>query len=220
MPESLDNAAGERMDLDDYYADFERHFWHVKEFWKLERGQTFAEPGDESWQAFNSGDWGLSMRRLAERRSDLLDYHRQASQAGVATWRIRVVEKPFSAYLQWELNLLKIRDETGGPIRILDVAEVAEFEEEGPLPEIYTLDDQVMYQAIYDDQGVLAYALKYNDPDLIRRSRQFIRRLYDRGELISSYFAREIAGLPPARPESPLPSGYLIETGRPRPIRS
>ena len=47
MPESLDNAAGERMDLDDYYADFERHFWHVKEFWKLERGQTFAEPGDE-----------------------------------------------------------------------------------------------------------------------------------------------------------------------------
>lgn len=220
MLELLDGAVGTRMDLDDYYRDFERHFWQVNEFWKLERGQTFAEPGDASWEAFNQGDWAESLRRLEIRRSDLLSYHRQAAEAGVSTCRIRVVEEPLSAYLQWELNLLKIRDETGGPIRVIDASEVAEFEADGPLPELYTLGDAVMYQAIYDDRGVLAYALKYTDAQLIGRSRDFIRRLYERGEPVGSYFEREVKALPPARPEHPLPAGYLDETGRPGPIRS
>jgi hypothetical protein len=220
MPEPLGDAVGERMYLDDYYRDFERHFWQVSEFWKLERGQSFAEPGDASWEAFNQGDWAESMRRLEIRRSDLLTYHRQADDAGVSTRRIRVVERPLSAYLQWELNLLKIRDETGGPIRVIDRSKVAEFEIDEPLPEIYTLGDTVMYQAIYDRSGVLAFALKYTDTELIKRSRDFIRRLYERGEPIGSFFRREVGGLPPASPELPLPDGYLAETGRPGPIRS
>jgi hypothetical protein len=220
MPEPLNGAVGQRMELDDYYADFERHFWRVREFWKLERGQTFAEPGDDSWEAFNRGDWTESMRRLENRRADLLSYHRQASEAGVSTRRIRIVEKPLSAYLQWELNLLKIRDETGGPIRVIDGSDVAGFEADGPLPEIYTLGDHVMYQAVYDEMGVLEYALKYTDPELVGRSRDFIRRLYDRGEPISGYFTREVDSLPPARPERPLPDSYLADAGRPGPIRS
>jgi hypothetical protein len=220
MPKPLDGAVGQRMELDDYYADFERHFWRIHEFWKLECGQTFAEPGDDSWEAFNRGDWTESMRRLEIRRDDLLRYHRQASEAGVSTHRVRIVEKPLSAYLRWEFNLLRIRDETGGPIRVIDRSEVAEFEADGPLPEIYTFDDQVMYQAIYDDSGVLEYALKYTDSELIGRCQDFIHRLYDRGEPIRSYFSRELEGLPPARPERPLPDGYLDEAGRPGPIRS
>jgi hypothetical protein len=220
MPEPLNGAVGTCMDLDDYYSDFEHHFWQVSEFWKLERGQTFAEPGDVSWEAFNRGDWAQSMRLLENRRSDLLSYHRQAVEAGVSTRRIRIVEQPLSAYLQWELNLLTIRDETGGPIRVIDASGVAEFETDGPLPEIYTLGDAVMYQAIYDESGVLAYALKYTDAELVGRSRDFIRRLYERGEPIGGYFEREVKGLPAAHPEFPLPAGYLDETGRPGPIRS
>jgi hypothetical protein len=143
----------------------------VREFWKLERGQTFAEPGDASWEAFNRGEWAESMHRLEVRRDDLLSYHREASEAGVSTYRIRVVEKPLSAYLQWELSLLKIRDETGGPIRVISRSEVAEFETDGPLPEIYAFGDQVMYQAVYDYSGVLECALKYTDLGLVARSR-------------------------------------------------
>jgi uncharacterized protein DUF6879 len=220
MPEPLHGAVGVRIELDDYYADFERHFWRVREFWKLERGQTFAEPGDASWEAFNRGEWTKSMHLLEARRDDLLGYHREASEAGVSTYRIRVVDRPLSAYLQWELNLLKIRDETGGPIRVIGHAEVAELETDGPLPDIYTLGDQVMYEAVYDGSGVLEYTLKYTDPGLIAQSRDFIRRLYERGEPIGSYFEREVKGLPPARPERPLPDGYLDDAGRPGPIRS
>ena len=57
-----DDAVGERLELPEYYADFQRNFRHAREFWKLERGQVFAEPGDASWEAFDAGDWDEAMR--------------------------------------------------------------------------------------------------------------------------------------------------------------
>jgi uncharacterized protein DUF6879 len=221
MPRPLGDAVGERLELPAYYADFQREFRHAKEFWKLERGQVFAEPGDPSWEAFDAGDWDEAMRLLEERRQDLKRYHKETTAAGTQTGRIRIVSLPVTPYLQWELHLLKVRDETGGPIRILDVSAVAEFEDRGPLPEIYTMDDTVMYQAVYDDRGVLEHALRYTSRPLVARCRDFIAGLYWRGEPIASFFAREIAGLPPPHPFAPaIPQDYLVRTGRPRPIRS
>lgn len=220
MPRPLGDMVGERLELPEYYADFQRDFEHAREFWKLERGQVFAEPGDASWEAFNSGDWDESMRLLEERRDDLKRYHDETAAAGTATCRIRIVALPPSPYLQWELQLLKVRDETGGPVRVLDESAVARLEDLGPLPDIYTMDRHVMYQAVYDELGVLAYALRYTDKPLVSRCRDFIAELYRRGEPIGSFFAREIAPLPPPRLAEQLPGDYLETTGRPRPIRS
>lgn len=221
MSRPLGGAVGRLMALEDYHADFERNFATTREFWKLERGQEFAEPGDASWEAFDRGDWEESMRLLEERRADLVDYHRETAAAGTYTRRIRIVSLPLTAYLQWELNLLKIRDETGGPIHVLSAADVRDLEDQGQLPEIYTMDDKVMYQAVYDDKGVLEAARRFDDPALIRRSRDFIAGLYQRGEPIGEFFRREVAHLPPARPAHPaIPRDYLQDTGRPGPIRS
>ena len=221
MPRPLDDAVGERMELPAYYADFQREFRHAKEFWKLEREQVFAEPGDVSWGAFDAGDWDEAMRLLEARRQDLKRYHKEITAAGTQTRRIRIVSLPPTPYLQWELHLLKIRDETGGPISILDVSAAAEFEDHGQLPEIYTMDDTVMYQAVYDDRGVLEYARRFTSRPLVARCRDFIADLYWRGEPIASFFAREIADLPPPQPfASAIPQDYLVRTGRPRPIRS
>ncbi|WP_217170545.1 hypothetical protein [Streptomyces sp. AC512_CC834] len=41
-----------------------------------------------------------------------------------------------------------------GPVRVTDAGRVAQYEEDGPLPEICTLGSQMTYQALYDDQGV------------------------------------------------------------------
>lgn len=221
MPRPLGDAVGERLELPEYYADFQRNFRRAREFWKLERGQVFAEPGDASWEAFDAGDWGEAMRLLEERRGDLKRYHAENAAAGTQTRRIRIVSLPVSPYLQWELHLLKVRDEAGGPIRILDASAIADVEDQGQLPDIYTMDDTVMYQAVYDGRGVLEHALRYVGRPLVGRCRDFIADLYGRGEPIDSFFAREIAHLPPPRPRSPaIPRDYLVQTGRPRPIRS
>jgi hypothetical protein len=221
MPRPLGGAVGERMELPAYYADFQENFAHTREFWKLERGQVFAEPGSASWEAFNRGDWETSLCLIENLREGLKRYHQETAEAGTSTYRIRIVSLPPTAYMQWELHVLKIRDETGGPIRILQAAAVADLEDDGPLPEIYTMDDDIMYQAMYDDHGVLECAFKYTDQPLIARCRGFIAGLYARGEPITSFFQREIAPLPPPRPGAPtISDDYLERTGRPRPIRS
>jgi hypothetical protein len=210
MPRPLGDAAGERMALPAYYADFQRHFARAREFWKLERGQVFAEPGDASWEAFDQGHWEESMRLLEDRREDLGKYHQENAEAGTITRRIRIVSLPVTPYLQWELHLLKIRDETGGPVRILQAVDVAGLEDQGPLPDIYTMDSAVMYQAVYDNHGVLEHALKYTGKALVGRCRAFIADLYDRGEPVSEFFQREIAPLPPPHPAEPaIPADYL-----------
>jgi hypothetical protein len=221
MPRPLDDATGKRLELSEYYADFRRNFRRARNFWKLERGQVFAEPGDPSWEAFDAGDWDEALRLLEERREDLKHYHTENTGAGTQTRRIRIVFLPVTPYLQWELHLLKVRDETGGPVRILHASAVADLEDQGQLPDIYTMDDTVMYQAVYDERGVLAYALRYTSRPLVVRCRDFIAALYDRGEPIRSFFEREIAQLPPPRPGAPsIPRDYLARTGRPQPIRS
>jgi hypothetical protein len=221
MPRPLGGATGDRWELSAYYADFRKNYAHAKEFWKLERGQVFAEPGDASWEAFDSGDWEKSMRLVEERREDLTQRYQQNAAAGRTSRRIRIVSLPPTAYLQWELHLLRLRDEVGGPIRILLDSEVAELEDQGPLPEIYTMDRDVMYQAVYDENGVLECALRYADTALVGRCRDFIADLYERGEQIASFFAREIENLPPARPAKPaIPRHYLEQVGRPYPGRS
>jgi hypothetical protein len=221
MSSVLAGAIGARMELSAYYADFLENFAHTREFWKLERGQVFAEPGNESWEAFDCGDWQESMRILEKSREHLGSYFRENAARGTQTRRIRIVSLPPTPYLQWELHVLRLRDELGEPMRILLDLDVVDLEDQGPLPEIYTMDTEVMYQAVYDGHGVLEHAVRYTDKTLVSRCRDFIAGLYGRGEPIGEFFQREIAHLPQARPEWPaIPHDYLERARRPRPIRS
>ncbi len=199
MSELLDGVSGERMDLDAYYADFEKHFWSITElgFWKIERQQTFQEPEYDSWVAFARGDWDESMRLLEAGRTDMEDYHRKVAQQGFVAARVRVVEEPISAYLQWELNALRIRDECGGSVHIVRPDQIAEFETDGPFPEIYTLGPNVMYEAVYDEDGILASVMRYADRKLIARCQRLIADLYEVGESLKQYFPRHVQPLPP-----------------------
>jgi hypothetical protein len=204
MPRPLGAAVGERLELAALYADSDKDFAHAREFWKLERGQAFAEPGNASWEAFARSDWDESLRLIEDFREGLTRYHRDTAAAGTSTYRIRIVSLPPTAYIQWELHVLRLRDETGGLTRVLLDTAVADLEDQGPLPDIQTMGRDVMYQPMYDANGVAEYGLRYTDNALVSRCRDFIADLYARGEPIGEFFAREIAHLPP--PQSPGPA--------------
>src|SRR5262249_53605547 len=221
MSNPLAGMIGERLELADYYADFERNFWVATSFWKLERGQTFAEPGNASWEAFDAGDWGKSLDLLEADRPALREYHERVAALGVEPRRVRIVEFPITPYLQWELHALAIRDECGGPVRVLPATDIADLEVGGPLPDVHTVGDEVMYEAVYDRNGVLKGARRYEGRDGVRRCRDLIVSLFDRAEPLADFFAREVAVLPmPHLGRRRLPDGYLERAGRPRPIRS
>jgi hypothetical protein len=218
MPRPLGGVDGERLELPAYYADFLAHYARSTEFWKLERGQVYAEPGNESWKAFDRGDWDEALRRIEVRRGTLVNENQEDAARGMHSWRVRIVALPPSDYLHWELYSLKVRDESGEPIRVLTDSDVAEAEDQGPLPDICTMDAGVMYQVIYDANGVIDHALRYTDEKLVRRCRDFIVDLYERGEPFGAFFRREIAPLPPPRPaRQAISHDYLEQAGRPRP---
>src|SRR5258707_9100582 len=100
MPRPLDGAVGERLELPAYYADFREHYDRAKEFWKLERGQVYAEPANRSWQAFDRGDWEES-RRISEEedRARWAEEQRRGALHGMVSRRIRIASLPPTDYL-------------------------------------------------------------------------------------------------------------------------
>jgi hypothetical protein len=201
MHDLFGGAAGERLELAAYNADFEKDLWSTSApgFWKLERQQFFKEPGNASWEAFNKGDWQESMRIIEAGRSDMRKYYRKIEECGFVNRRVRVVEQPIIPYLQWELHILRMRDQYGGKVRVVTAEQIADFERDNPLPEIYTHGTTVMYQAVYGDDGVLESARRFTDRDLVARCQRFIQDLYEIGQPLESFFVENVAALPPPR---------------------
>lgn len=168
--------------------------------WKLERSQVFTEAADDpAWQAFVSGDWLKSVAIFESERPDIQAEAEKYARQGSEFRRLRIAEQPVSAYLQWELQSLKILDESGMPIRVLDASAVRNFETSEQLPEIVIVGDQVLYQVRYDSQWSACGARRITDRDVIRQATADMAGLWAEAEPLAGYFAREIATLPPPR---------------------
>jgi hypothetical protein len=198
----LHGVAGEYLPLDEYLADFDRHFWRIAAlgFWKLERQQVFQEPNEESWRAFARGDWDAALAAISAKRPAFEQYYGRIARQGFVNRRVRIVERPITPYLHWEFHVLLLRHAHGGLTRVVPAERVSPSEKAGPLPEVYTLGTRVMYEAVYDDEDILTGARRYTDPDLIVRTQRFIADLYDLGEPLDVFFAREIEPLSPPLP--------------------
>ncbi len=198
MRELLDSAVGQWLELSDYLPDFDRHFWDVGAagFWKLERRQQFREPGYDTWEAFARGDWDESMRLLDAHRAAIAAEHQRLAKHGSTVNWVKVVEEPVTPYLQWELHVLRVREEHGSILRIIPPDRVAALETAGPLPEINVMGTEVLYELTYHDDAVNG-AWRYTDPGLVARVRRTIVDLHAAGEPLADYFSREIADLKP-----------------------
>ncbi|MDJ1131711.1 DUF6879 family protein [Streptomyces iconiensis] len=202
----LDISRGEHLSSHAYRQDFRDLRWSVdgRDCWKLERRQTFQEPSNASWQAFSRGDLVTASRLIERSRDGLTELGRTSERHRSHFFRVRVVEKPLTPYLRWELNSLRVRAELLGGIRVVSPEHLATTESEEPLPEIVTLAGHTLYQILYDAGGILEGAVRVTDSAAVTRWEEFIGELYERGEELESYCAREVpdlTGLPCSQPE-------------------
>jgi len=201
MLELLPERPAQTLPLDRYRRDFQEHFWETDVSWKLERQPTFREPGSPSWVAMARGDWARSMRLAEELRPSRAELQAKLDAHGIVQRRVRVVTRPLTPYLRWELHLLRIWAELGEEITVLPADRVHRLESGRPVPEVLVLGDEgspnpVMYEILYE-RGELAGARRFADPDLIAACRAEIAALWRAGETLTTYFDREVAGLPP-----------------------
>ncbi|MFS7873080.1 DUF6879 family protein, partial [Streptomyces asiaticus] len=143
------------------------------------------------------GDWEEALRLLADRRDTLAATAEEDERRGYAFHRVRVVERPLTPYVQWELHSQRQRAEYGQRIRIVPAEQVAASEDTGPLPEVVVLGGHTLFQVLYTEAGVANGAIRYTDRDLVERWENYIKALYAVGEEVISYFDREVAHLDP-----------------------
>lgn len=203
MPVSiLSQVSGEYLPLDDYVADFNQMADQLTEpIWKLERLQSFREPGTPSWEAFIEGRWDESLALFARLEDELREYYNGLTAHGVSCHRVRVVEPPLTPYLQWELRVLAVRARAGELPRVVLGEAVSDLESRyGRLPELVIFGATVGYVVDYDADGVARGADRFTDADALECCRSMIVELYERGENLRSFVHREVVSLPPPDP--------------------
>lgn len=192
---------GDRLTLDEYVADFDTRFWRLGRSgaWKLERQQEFRELDNASWDASEEGDWQRAVALLEADRDDIRQYQQKILDHGFEFRRVRIVEKPYSPYLIWELNSLMIRHQYGERIRVASADLIREFESDQPLPEIVVLGTETVYQVIYNHNGFGVGAKRSTIHRTVQSWRDFISTLHMRSEPLPDFFNREIVDLQPTR---------------------
>ncbi len=198
MIERVRGIPGEIFEEVQAYHDDANQYWErIDRFDKIERLQHFREPGNQSWEAFVSGRWAEAQQIRQRNRPTVIVEFAEDARRGIVSRRVRVVEIPVTAYLQWELYGLKLRSECGENIHIIDSKAVAMYETSGVIPELIFMDLLAMYEICYDKNGLLYGARKFTDPDLISGCQEDFDALYKQGEDLHAFFAREIEPLPP-----------------------
>lgn len=196
---ALASEPGVRLSRDAYHEHFRVRDTAIRDLdsWKLERRQDFQELNHPSWDAVGQGRWGEALRLIEDRRDALFASARESELRGNRFHRVRVVAKPLTPYVQWELHSHRQRAEIGTEqIRVVAPEQVAASESSGPLPEIVVLGGDTLYQVIYTEAGEPDGAIRYDDRDLTDRWAEYLKALYSVGEDVISYFDREVAHLP------------------------
>ncbi|MEV5827489.1 DUF6879 family protein [Spirillospora sp. NPDC052242] len=197
MLNRIPEIAGDALDHAAYHQDFARQIEDLGDvIWKLERSQFFRELNDPSWQAFTSGNWRRSLNLLEDDRDAVRTEARLNKRRGVKIRRVRVVERPLTPYVQWELYALRMLAEEGFDLAVLPAAELSELESGGPLPELVVIGKRVLYQVRYDPDWTPCGAKRITAPHVIRTAAMEIAHLYDKGEPLLDFFEREVAPLP------------------------
>lgn len=178
----------------EYLADFwDRYRDASGIFWKLERRQEFSEPDVPSWVAAVTGEWSRALALIGQMRAEVAEEF--AAVPGLRRHRVRIIERPVSAYLQWEMHVLRMRADEGEEVRIVDAALIHDQEQDSLFPELAVISGAA-YQILYTSEGVLDGALRSTDPSLVTLAETRAADLFREGEDIGSFFTREIAPLP------------------------
>lgn len=196
------------LSLEEYLEDFwsrYRRMGDASDFWKLERRQTFREPGNTSWEQFSIGNWDAAVELMADIPETTI---KEFAADGCRHRRIRVVQLPVSSYVHWELHVLLHRATTGERTRILTPQDVSDLETpERLLPEIVLLGRDALYEVIYSGDGEPVGAGRIDDPTVISGAHDELGRLARRGRNLPEFFEREIRHLPPPVHVEPDPDG-------------
>lgn len=142
-------------------------FWErtQEEWFKVELLQDYSGEDDgSSLRAWLNGDKEKSIRLIDKSKSDN-SWVKICRSSAARKIRIRITEKPYTPYLEWELTVYRLINIplAGEEIYLIPSEKVKNLR----LPEadFAIFDQKYVIQNYYSDQGKLAKADSYNESD-------------------------------------------------------
>lgn len=111
-----------RVSLDEFSSEFSEAWTQIKSrFLKLECWQRYQELGaNESQEAYNRGDIARAQELLKKEAEADRPLYEDIGRQGVDYARIRLVQRPLTSYMQYELLAYKIRAQMGENIEVVE----------------------------------------------------------------------------------------------------
>jgi hypothetical protein len=152
---------------------------------KVEALQYYNETGDPSWERLQEGDWdgavALLASVMAEERAELEPVIRR----GVKLTRLRIIERPLTAYVRWEFESYKLSMQLGEEIRVLDAAQLRDDES---LPDFILFDSDVLITLDYSPDGRYVAAHEFGPSGEIDKVIAVYDRLMRRATPLKDFF--------------------------------
>jgi hypothetical protein len=126
-------------------------------FEKFERLQTFQELELPSYRAWMEGDKTESRNLYFNTMPGSAEMYKNAAKRGISCTRVRVVERPFTPYLEWEMMTYQQTAKFGERIMIRDISEPsAENEDIRAGHDFLIFDKKHVFVNDYGENGIFA----------------------------------------------------------------
>jgi hypothetical protein len=151
-------------------SDFKEHFkqaWNDAQsrFFKIERRQSYNQAGDESFEAYISGDYETARHLVRKGVLAQDEMYAQARARGIDLVRLRLIQQPLSDYLRYyEIPSYFASEELGERIGFVEVAK-----DNDALPDCIIFDAHLMFINAYDGLDRLVGAIEIMDHNEIDR---------------------------------------------------
>jgi hypothetical protein len=189
----------DRLDSEGYLKDFYKYFDHMQDgMRKIEYGQSFSQPGNKSWEAFNHGDWQLALKLQDDLSKEADRYFKSLKRVAPPGRRVRIVVEPFSDYLIWELNIFRRNERLGEVIRVIKFPEAVELVARDFIDDYVAIDNTVAYRVLYDHNGLNIGAEKSLNPETVNGAVDAFEALFKNAEPFQEFFSREVVDRVPS----------------------
>jgi Family of unknown function (DUF6879) len=149
----------------DFFGKFPDAWANVKfQTVKLETRQVYREPGNESYEAFESGDFTKAVRLLEKSRLVDVELYASLEKRGVDFIRCRPIVYPLSDYLKWEMECYKFNAKHGELIYFSE--DLRPFDDMA-FHDFMVFDREVALVHDYDDRGEIKGGWIVESPEAI-----------------------------------------------------
>jgi hypothetical protein len=168
---------------------------------KVERRQSYQEPGNPSYEALVAGDWERAVALAAHTHDEDKQTYAELHDKGVKFLRLRVVDRPLTDYLRWEFHHYRVTSELGEDIQIVRLSDIAELDSCIGLSDFLLFDHNAAMVHDYGVDGILEGGWLTTNPAHLREIDGIVASLAAAAMPFADYLVQ--AGIEEAHTDAP-----------------